>query len=243
MDIAFIGFLVFGFVAMLSAYVMEGGVLGALVTPTAAIIVFGGTFAAAGLSFPFSTIKRLGAILGVVLKGTHHDGVSIVKFFYDICQTTRKNGLLSIEEEINNKTDINPIAKKGLLMIVDGYDADLIRNTLEIEAEVISERHKEGAAVFESAGAYAPTMGIIGTVMGLVHVLGSLSDPSTLGPKIAVAFLATLYGVFSANIIFLPIGSRLKEMNKEEELINMMVIEGVLEVQAGTHPAAVSVLN
>lgn len=239
MDIFVFIFIGATFAALIVGYLLEGGALGALVQVTAFIIVVGGTIGATGLSFTFTRVSRIGGILKALVAGNKFDAVATVKFFYDVSQTTRKNGLLSIEEELNNKTDINPLAKKGLLMIVDGYDAELIRGTLEIEADSISQRHKDNAGMFDQAGGYSPTYGIIGTVMGLVNVLGNMEDPSTLGPMIAVAFIATLYGAGFANILYLPIGTRLKDMNKEELLINTMIIEGVLEVQAGTHPVAI----
>ncbi|NLK51627.1 MAG: motility protein A, partial [Syntrophomonadaceae bacterium] len=126
-----------------------------------------------------------------------------------------------------------------LQLIIDGTDPELTRNMLETEMYAVSDRHKVGIGMFESAGGYAPTMGIIGTVMGLVHVLGNLSDPGSLGPAIALAFIATLYGVGSANLIWLPIASKLKNKSGKETLIQELIIEGILSIQAGENPTII----
>lgn len=124
-------------------------------------------------------------------------------------------------------------------MIVDGVNPDIIKSSLETRLEQISERHHQGIAIFEAAGGYAPTMGIIGTVMGLVQVLGSLDDPDELGPKIAVAFIATLYGIATANLIWLPIANKLKALNDEEIIEKEMCIEALLLIQEGVSPTAI----
>jgi chemotaxis protein MotA len=123
---------------------------------------------------------------------------------------------------------------------VDGVDPQAVRSILELELDSTSERHKNGSDVFESAGGYAPTMGIVGTVMGLVHVLGNLEDTSTLGPKIAVAFLATLYGIGSANLLWLPIANRLKQADEKEVKEKTLIIEGILYIQEGINPNTIA---
>jgi chemotaxis protein MotA len=124
-------------------------------------------------------------------------------------------------------------------MIVDGVDPEIMKGSLETRLEQISERHNQGISIFEAAGGYAPTMGIIGTVMGLVQVLSNLDDPSTLGPKIAVAFIATLYGIGTANLIWLPIANKLKILSTEEIIEKEMCIEALLLVQAGASPSSI----
>jgi chemotaxis protein MotA len=235
MNISSIGFLIFGFVMMIGSFVIEGGTLGSLLAPTAAMIVFGGTLAAVGLAFPMKDFKRLPGAAGKVFKGKEKDLGEMILFFKSLSIKARKNGLLSIETEINAE-GIDPFVKKGLQLVVDGVDPQTIEGILELEAEATSERHKKASAMFESAGGFSPTMGIIGTVMGLVHVLGNLSDPSSLGPKIAVAFIATLYGVSFANLVYLPMGSKLKILDEYENNERMLVIEAVLLIQTGTNP-------
>jgi chemotaxis protein MotA len=130
--------------------------------------------------------------------------------------------------------------RKGLQLVVDGSDPDLVREVLEAEIDGMQARHAVGAGVFEKAGGFSPTLGIIGTVMGLVHVLQNLAAPSTLGPSISSAFLATLMGVGSANVVFLPVSNRLKAMSAAEVELRTLTIEGILSVQAGDNPRIVS---
>lgn len=239
MDISVILAILAGFGLLIGGFILEGGVFEALFEYTAAVIVFGGTIGAVGLSFPASTLKRIPKILGVLVKPPKIDLLEILEFFKDVSYKTRKNGLLYLEGEISQRPDLDPMIKKGLQMAVDGFEPEIIKSTLELEADIISERHHAGAAIFDAAGGYGPTMGIIGTVMGLVHVLGDLDDPTTLGPKIAVAFIATLYGVAFANLVYLPIGSRLKAIDAVEVMKNEMIIEGILAIQEGKNPAVI----
>ena len=129
--------------------------------------------------------------------------------------------------------------KQGIQLVVDGTDPALVRDILETQIEFTDQRHKIGAEIFEAAGGYSPTMGIIGTVMGLVHVLSNLADPDSLGPSIAVAFIATLYGVAFANVAWLPIGHKLKLKSKQERFVMEIALEGILSIQAGDNPSIV----
>lgn len=234
--------LVLGFASLIIAFIMEGGHLTSLLRPTAAIIVFGGTIAAVMLSFQINNVKRIGKIMKVAFFPSKVNLPKLIVFFKDLAGKTRKNGLLSIEGEISGDNTIDPFVKKGLQMIVDGVEPQTVRSILELESEMISERHKSGAAIMEAAGGFAPTMGIIGTVMGLVHVLGNLanSKPDALGESIATAFIATLYGVGSANLIWLPLGERLKDIDKDEALEKQLIIEAVLFIQEGINPNTIA---
>lgn len=238
MSISAIVSLIVGFGSMIIGYMMGGAHLSALISPSSLIIVFGGTFGATALSFPPSILKRLGSVLKIAFsKPKNKDMSELINYFKDISIKTRKDGLLSIEETISSDPDIDPFIKKGLQLVVDGVEPQTVRDVLESEAYMISERHKDGMSVFEVAGGYAPTMGIIGTVMHLVEIMGSLSgDPDELGPKIGAAFLATLYGIWSANLIYLPIGTRLKALNKVEEQQNEVIIEAIISIQEGLNP-------
>src|SRR6185437_9061103 len=144
--------------------------------------------------------------------------------------------LLALEQETDG---LDAFIKKGVMMVVDGSDPSLVRDVLEGEISATEQRHKKGIGLMEAMGGFAPTMGIIGTVMGLVNVLSHLDDPSELGHSIAGAFIATLYGVLSANVFWLPIGERLKQRNKEEVALKTLAVEGVLSVQAGDNPRVV----
>ncbi|MGL4345832.1 MAG: flagellar motor protein [Cellulosilyticaceae bacterium] len=239
MDISVILFLLISFGSLIGGFLLEGGHFLALFIGTAALIVFGGTIGAVGLSFPMSDLKRLPKILGIVFKYKPSDPSLIVTQIFDLATLARKEGLLALEKFTNDENKENRLITKGIAFVVDGVESDAIRKTLENDAENVTARHEVGIAIFETAGGYAPTMGIIGTVMGLVHVLGNLDDPSTLGPKIAVAFIATLYGVATANLLWLPIANRLKMISQREELRNQMIIEGITSLQQGKNPKLV----
>ncbi|MEA4827221.1 MAG: flagellar motor protein [Clostridium sp.] len=235
MDISTVLFLIISFGSMIIAFVLEGGHLAGLLVGTAAMIVFGGTIGAVGVSFPMNTLKRIPGALKVAFKGQKRDQLSLMKYFIEVARKTRQNGLLSLESDLNDP-NMDSFIKTGLQAVVDGSEPETVKSILNLDAEVTSLRHKGSIAVFEAAGGYGPTMGIIGTVMGLVHVLSNLSDPNSLGPKIAVAFIATLYGVSSANLLWLPIASKLKVLNMEELREKELIIEAISCIQAGINP-------
>ena len=210
MDISVIIFIIVGLGSIVVGFIIEKGVLSALFLLAPAIIVFGGTAGAIGVTFPLEILKRLPEIIKVIINPKKIDLPGLVAYFKDVSYKTRKNGLLSLEGEISSDPNLDPFIKKGLQLVVDGVDPQAVRSILELELESTSDRHRKGAAIFEQAGGFSPTLGIIGTVMGLVHILADLSDPNTLGPKIASGFIATLYGLASANLIFLPLATRLK---------------------------------
>lgn len=240
MDISVFIFLIFGLLSIVVGYVIEGGQAGALMGPTAAMIVFGGTIGAVGLSFPPDILKRIPKMIKVIISPRKSDLPALISYFKDVSFKTRKNGLLSLESEVSNDPNLDPFIKKGLQLVVDGVDPQAVRDILELELESTSERHTQGSNIFESAGGYGPTMGIIGTVMGLVHVLGNLEDTSTLGSKIATAFLATLYGIGSANLLWLPIATRLKQADEKEYKEKTLIIEAILYIQEGINPNTIA---
>lgn len=231
-----IGFIM-AFGAILISYTVGGGTITALMRLPSLILVFGGTIGATVMSFRKDQLKRIGKILGVVIKGHDCDLPKLIDYFKQISTKTRKEGLLSLESEISDPANkIDPFIKKGLQMVVDGIEPKAVRESLELQLDSIEDRHRDGASIFETAGGYAPTLGIIGTVTGLVQVLGSLKDASSLGPKVAEAFVATLYGISSANLIWLPIGSKLKEINKKEMKEKTLIVEAVCLIQEGVNP-------
>jgi chemotaxis protein MotA len=227
-----------GFASLLIAFIGEGGHINGLFQWTAALIVFGGTIGATMLAFPIQNIKRIGKILKVAFVAKPKDLSELIIYFNELATRTRKNGLLSLETEITSDDKMDSFIKKGLQLVVDGVEPQAVRDILELEADTIMLRHKSGAAMFDAAGGTAPTMGIVGTVLGLIHVLGGLAetDSAKLGESISTAFLATLYGLGSANLIFLPIGSRLKNIDKQEQLEKELIIEAVLLIQEGVNP-------
>ncbi|WP_438435375.1 flagellar motor protein [Gorillibacterium sp. sgz500922] len=234
MDITTIIGILLGFISLIAGFALEGGHLASLWIYTAAIIVFGGTFGAVIISFPLSSLKDLPAAFGMAFKESKRNPAQIIDEIVDMATIARREGVLALEQRAQDHP--NPFLREGLLMVVDGTDPDLTRQIMELEMDALEDKYEGYAKMFDSAGGYAPTIGIIGTVLGLIHVLGNLEDPDTLGPKIAVAFTATLYGVASANLIYLPIGTKIK--NRSKALVSDMelMLEGILALQAGENP-------
>jgi len=224
-----------GFGALIAGYLLEGGTVGSLGGLSAAIIVFGGTAGAVLTSFPISDLKHLPKWLKIAFTtqtfGTLEAYETLVRF----AEKARREGLLSLEQELETVTD--RFTRQGMQLVIDGTDPEITREILESNITVLEKRHKVGISVFEAAGGYGPTMGIVGTVMGLIKVLGNLSDPTALSESIAAAFIATLYGVSSANLIYFPIATKLKMKDKAEVSAMEMVLDGVLSIQAGENPS------
>lgn len=228
--------ILFGISAILVGNVIEGGKINSIVQGSAALIVFGGTFGATFLSFSTRDI----ALAAQLLKEVFYDNRllpqehSIISDMVNFSTKARKNGILSIDNEA--RVLRYGFFRRGLRLVIDGVDPKVIQNTLEQANRTFEEERSRAAKVFEAAGGFAPTIGIIGAVLGLIHVMENLSDPTKLGSGIAVAFVATVYGVASANLIFLPIAKKMINNMKQEIFLREMIIEGVLGIQAGKNP-------
>lgn len=234
MDLATIIGLVLGLGAVFGGAALEGLHMTALVQPTAALIVVGGTVAATFVSFPMSTLMTALKDVKKVFLPPNEDPEAVIKNIINYAAKARRNGLISLEQEAQTVKD--SFTKKGISLVVDGIDPQKLRETMEIELGSFEEHGKGSAEVFESAGGFAPTIGIIGAVLGLIHVMSNLSDPSKLGSGIAVAFVATIYGLMMANLFCIPFGTKLKHRLKEELLQKEMVIEGLIAIQNGENP-------
>jgi chemotaxis protein MotA len=237
MDITTIVGLIVGFAAMIIAFVLEGGSLGALISPTAGLIVLGGTIGATILSFTMDELKKVPALLKISFQSQVYDFNILIDQIIQMADQARREGLLSLEQNLSEIQD--PFLKTGVQLAIDGVEGTLLRDILETEIYCMGERHRNGISIFEAAGGYSPTMGIIGTVMGLVNVLGHMDDPGSLGPAIAMAFIATLYGVGFANLLWLPIATKLKNKHNKESLYCELALEGVLSLQAGENPSLI----
>lgn len=239
MDIATILGIVISFVCILGGSMLEGkletGI--ALLNPPAALIVFGGTIGATMTCFRMKQIMGLLKYLVAAVKEEKVNITALIGEMVRYAEMARKEGLLTLEETIANVK--NEFLKKGIQLIVDGTDPNLVREILEIETDYMEERHKTGIKLFQQAGGFAPTMGIIGTVLGLISVLANLQDTAHIGPSISVAFVATFYGVFSANVLWLPIAQKLMASTREEISARQIIIEGILSIQAGEHPRVI----
>lgn len=204
----------------------------------ALLIIVGGTGGVTLASCGMPAMKRIPTLYKLVFGPPEIDLNARVRQLVGFAEQARREGLLALDGQTSEIED--DFTRKGLQLVVDGSDPELVREVLEAEIDGMVARHHEGAAPFEKAGGFAPTMGIIGTVMGLVHVLQNLSAPATLGPSISSAFIATLMGVGSANVIYLPIANRLKQLSKQEVELRTLTLEGILAVQAGDNPRVVA---
>jgi chemotaxis protein MotA len=234
MDIATIIGLIMGFGAVIGGQILEGGHISAIIQPTAAVIVLGGSFGASFISFPLGTILQAVKDVKKVLFNAALNNETVIKEIINYAAKARRNGLISLEQEAQSVKD--PFTKKGITLVVDGIDPQKLADTLETELESYEEHAKGSAEFFEAAGGYAPTIGIIGAVLGLIQVMNNLADTSKLGEGIAVAFVATIYGLMTANIICLPFASKLKIRIKDELLQKKMIIEGLTSIQNGENP-------
>lgn len=237
MDFATSVGIILALVSLGASVIIEGGHLSSLISLPAFIIVFGGTIGATMVGFTTEELKATPALFRIGFAGKNYYSEDMIQTLVRFAEKARREGLLALEDELA-KAD-SQFLKKGMQLVIDGTDGELVRSILETELNFMQERHHKGAAIFEAAGGFAPTMGIIGTVMGLVHVLGNLSDADSLGPAIATAFIATLYGVASANIVFLPLAAKLKNRSANEILVYEVALEGILSVQSGDNPRIV----
>ncbi|KMM83171.1 chemotaxis protein MotA [Pseudomonas taetrolens] len=237
MDVLSLIGIIMAFVAIIGGNYLEGGHLGALVNGPAALIVLGGTVGAALLQSPMSAFKRAMQTVVWILFPPHIDLAGGIDRVVNWSLTARKEGLLGLEGVADSEPD--NYARKGLQLLVDGMEPEVIRSILEVDFLTQESRDIEAAKVFESMGGYAPTIGIIGAVMGLIHVMGNLADPGQLGSGIAVAFVATIYGVASANLVLLPVASKLKSIARRQALYREMLLEGILSIAEGENPRSI----
>jgi chemotaxis protein MotA len=229
--------LVVGIAGLYLGATLEGSNPLAVLNLPAMLIVLGGTLGATIMGTSFDAVKNIPMQYKRVFAPDQIDLNAKVDELVGYAEAARRDGLLALDEVTNTIEDA--YTKKGLQLVVDGTDPDLVADILESENNAMRARHAAATQPFEKAGGYAPTMGIIGTVFGLIHVLGNLDQPETLGPMIAAAFIATLIGVASANVVFLPAGARLKQLSQEELQARAMIVEGILSIQAGDNPRVV----
>lgn len=235
-DVTALGGIIFGAICLVSGFVLEGGKAGALLEGTAALIVIGGTIGATAISFSLEELKKVPTLVKMALTRSSFDPIDLIDNLVRYTDIARKQQPLALEPEIERTDD--PFLSKGLQLIVDNTDPELLRQMLESDIYARLSQQRMGASIFDAAGGYAPTFGIMGTVMGLVHVLGQLSgNASALATSIGLAFIATLYGVSTANLLWLPMASNLKNKAKHDLLMRQMALEGILSIQKGMPPS------
>lgn len=238
MDIFLIIGIIGGLIVVVAGMLMKGANMALLLSSEAIMVIIGGTILAVMNSYPRSDFLKIPKIAGVLFSDKKkQDPSEIIIQLVEMAQTTRKDGLLSLESIIQGLD--NKFMKNGLEMLVDGLEPELIREVLEIEIESMEDRHRTGAAIFSTAGSSAPTLGVLGAVIGLIGALGNLDDTEKLGESICSAFVATVYGIFIGYVLFHPFASRLKRKSADE-IINMnIMLEGILAIQAGNNPKSI----
>lgn len=234
LDIISIVGILMSIAAILGGQYLEGGHIGSLMQVTAFLIVMGGTFGACMLQFTLPVFLDGVKMLRWIVLTPVVSLENVIDQVISWGQAARRGGLLSLEPLMAELDD--PFMRKGLQLLVDGAEPEKLREAMEVEMYAYDEHHRMAAKVWEAAGGYAPTVGILGAVMGLIHVMENLSDPSKLGSGIAVAFVATIYGVGSANLLFLPIANKLKAIIGKEMVKREMVMEGLVSIANGENP-------
>lgn len=234
MDIGVIGGIVAGFVMIYVAIIINGGTMSVFWNVGSVLIVLGGTIAAGFVYFKPSQMAGVIRLTRIALSRAGRSPSEAIQQLVYFAGKARREGLLALEEEADNLDDA--FLQKGIRLVVDGTDPETVRQILDIEVTFLEERHQSGQQVFEFMGQVAPAFGMVGTLVGLIIMLGHLDEPSMIGPAMAVALITTLYGVVLSNLVFLPIAGKLRVKSAEEVLLREMMIEGILSIQAGENP-------
>lgn len=227
-----------GACAVIIGMALKGASPTALINPAAFMIIFVGTAAALFNAFPMEQIKKFPTLIKKLFKQQELIPKSeLLTLFVELSQIARREGILALESRLEDIKD--PFLKNGMSMVIDGMDVDFVRDVLDADIEAMEERHRAGAQVFAQAGMYAPTLGVLGAVIGLIAALGNLEDIDVLGQSIAAAFVATLLGIFTGYVLWHPFSNKLRQLSKEEVEVKRMMVEGILSLQAGDSPMAI----
>lgn len=234
MDIGTLGGIVVGFGLIIWSIIAAGAAIGDFIDIPSVIIVIGGTFSAIFIAFPMKQVLTIGAVFSKTVSGGTANASEIITKIVELANVARREGLLALEEAVGQVKD--DFLKKGVMLIVDGTDPELVKSILETELSYIEARHSDGKGLFDTIGSLGPAFGMIGTLIGLVAMLNNLEDPSTIGPSMAVALITTFYGSVIANLVCIPIAKKLSIKSGEEILVREIMIEGLLSIQAGENP-------
>ncbi len=234
MDIATIGGLLLGVAAVVTGFVLEGGHLSSVFQFPALTIVIGGTLGASMVTTSFDTLRRIPHFLRIALFGETPDPMNTIDRIVHMAERARREGVLGLEKDVAQIED--PFFRKAMHLVIDGTEVTVLTSVLENELANIEERHKNGIVLFNKMGGFSPTLGIIGTVLGLIHTLANTDDASRMATSIAAAFIATLWGVGLANLFYLPIADKLKYRHDEEMLSLGLIMEGAISIQSGDNP-------
>ena len=235
MDLGTLVGIILGWVLIVSAIVMGGGA--GFVNIPSMMITMGGAISATLIHYPLPKVLGTMGVVRKAFSSKEQDYIDLFKQMSDLAVRARRDGLLALEDDIDNMGD--PFMRKGFQMAVDGNTIEVIRGVLEGDVESMVQRHQVGQGVFKSLGTYAPSFGMIGTLIGLVQMLQSMDDPSSIGAGMAVALITTLYGAMVANLIALPLAGKLEQRSNEETALRTMVVEGIISIQEGNSPRIV----
>lgn len=229
---------ILGFIALFIGMFFKGVNFGVLLNPAAIFIILLGTIAAVTIAFPTNEIKRVPKLFVILFQEREMiDKAKLIRLFSEWAQIARKEGLLSLEARIEEVDD--EFLRNGLTLAVDGQNADYIRDVLSEEIDAMEERHQSGAQIFSQAGTYAPTLGVLGAVLGLIAALANMNDTLSLGQAISAAFVATLLGIFTGYVLWHPFANKLRRKSKQEAQLKYMMIEGVLSILEGEAPRVI----
>ncbi|MBD8500497.1 flagellar motor stator protein MotA [Paenibacillus arenosi] len=231
--------IVLGLASVLVGMALKGAPLSSLVEPAAVMIIFVGTAASLFIAFPMKEIKKFPKLIKIIFTQQQLvDRVQLIQLFMEWASITRREGLLALESRIDEIDD--DFLRGGMRMIIDGNDQDFVRDVLMEDINATEERHRAGALIFSQAGMYAPTLGVLGAVIGLIAALSDMTDMGALSKAIAAAFVATLLGIFTAYVLWHPIATKLKRLSAAEIQIRLMMVEGLLSIQSGVSTIAIN---
>ena len=234
MDKASISGVLLAVVGILAGLLLEGGHVGQILQPTAALIVFGGTIGAVLLQFPLDTVTAAARRLGLIFKARHKKKDDAVEMLVRFAHKARREGVVALDSDLQTIRD--PFLKQALMLAVDGTEPGELRKIMRVNMDSAAEAEERFPAVFESAGGFSPTIGILGAVLGLIQVMQHLDNIQEVGRGIAVAFVATIYGVGAANLVFLPFAGRMRLQVRDEQQRREMMLEGVISILEGMNP-------
>jgi chemotaxis protein MotA len=237
MDIATLGGLLVGIGAIVLSFLMEGGHLSMVFQAPAMILVIFGTLGASAVTTSFSTVARIPRYIKVALSGRQGNVLGTIDLLVKSAGKARRDGILGLESELKNISD--PFFHKAMQLAIDGTEVTTLRSILETEIAYIEERHQDGITLFSKLGGFSPTLGIIGTVLGLIHALANTEDAGKMASSIAAAFIATLWGVGMANLFYLPLGDKLKYRHNQEMQHLELILEGITSIQSGDSPRVI----
>lgn len=237
MDLGTIGGLIFGVIVIIAAIFMEPQSAGIFFHVPSLLITVGGTIGAVATYFPVKDLAQLPKLFAISLKDDSHNPSEVISSLVRLAEKARREGLLALEDDLQSERD--EFLKKGIQLVVDGTDPDLVRSILEIEISYLEERHQLGQNIFKYTASVAPAFGMIGTLIGLIQMLTTLDNPDAIASSMGVALITSLYGALIANVIANPIAGKLSVRSRREVLLKELMVEGILSLQAGENPRIV----